>query len=125
MKRCAMVLGMSLFLCGCGRGVKITDLKVGEGPEAKKGDILVVHYTGKLADGTVFDSTVEGRKPFEFNLGFGHVIAGWDRGVPGMRVGGKRRLVIPPSLAYGENGSPPAIPRNAELTFDIELLEIK
>src|SRR5262249_39822782 len=119
------VLGMCLLLSGCGGGLKMTDLKVGEGPEAKKGDIVVVHYTGYLADGTVFENSVERKKPFEFSLGFGHVINGWDQGVAGMKVGGKRRLVIPPSLAYGEKGSPPTIPRNAELTFEIELLEIK
>jgi FK506-binding nuclear protein len=122
MKRCVAVLGMCVLLSGCG-GLKMTDLKVGEGPAAKKGDIVVVHYTGSLADGTVFDSTVEG-KPFEFSLGFGHVIKGWDQGVAGMQVGGKRRLVIPPSLGYGSQRKG-SIPPNSEITFEIELLQIK
>ena len=121
----ATVAVCCLSLSGCSGGVKSTDLKVGEGPAAKKGDILRVHYTGWLADGTKFDSSLEGKKPFEFSLGFGHVIKGWDQGVPGMKVGGKRRLVIPPELAYGKKGAGRDIPPDAELTFEIELLEIK
>jgi FKBP-type peptidyl-prolyl cis-trans isomerase len=118
--------GCALLLCGCGGGVKITDLQVGEGRAAKKGDTLRVHYTGWLADGTKFDSSHDRKEPYEFNLGFGQVIPGWDRGVVGMRVGGKRKLVIPPELAYGKKGTAPGgIPADAELTFEIELLEIK
>jgi len=115
---------MCVLLSGCGGGLKITDLKVGEGPEAKKGDIVVVHYTGYLANGDVFDSSLERKQPFEFNLGFGQVIKGWDQGVAGMKAGGKRRLVIPPSLGYGDQRKG-SIPPNSELTFEVELLEIK
>lgn len=87
---------------------------------------MVVNYTGWLSeDGTKFDSSLDRGTPFEFPLGAGQVIAGWDEGVATMKVGGKRRLIIPPELGYGEGGSPPTIPPNAELTFDIELLEIK
>ena len=82
-----------------------------------------MHYTGTLMNGTQFDSSV-GKAPFEFELGKGGVIKGWDQGVPGMKVGGKRKLVIPSDLAYGENGSPPTIPPNSPLKFDVELLEI-
>ena len=101
-----------------------TDVEVGWGPEAKTGDKVKVHYTGTLMNGTQFDSSV-GKAPFEFELGKGGVIKGWDQGVPGMKIGGKRKLVIPSDLAYGENGSPPTIPPNAPLKFDIELLEIE
>jgi hypothetical protein len=101
-----------------------TDVEVGWGPEAKTGDKVKVHYTGTLMNGTEFDSSV-GKAPFEFELGKGGVIKGWDQGVPGMKVGGKRKLVIPADLAYGENGSPPKIPPNSPLKFDIELLEIE
>lgn len=100
-----------------------TDTVVGWGPECKTGDKVKVHYTGTLMNGEEFDSSV-GKSPFEFELGKGNVIKGWDQGVPGMKVGGKRKLVIPSDLAYGENGSPPKIPANAPLKFDIELLEI-
>lgn len=99
------------------------DVVVGWGPEAKTGDKVKVHYTGTLMNGTQFDSSV-GKAPFEFELGKGGVIKGWDQGVPGMKIGGKRKLVIPADLAYGENGSPPTIPPNSPLKFDVELLEI-
>ena len=99
------------------------DVKVGTGPEAKSGDTVKVQYTGRLMSGTKFDSSV-GRDPFEFTIGTGSVIKGWDQGVVGMRVGGKRKLTIPSRLAYGKKGSPPKIPANAALKFDIELLEI-
>lgn len=99
------------------------DDKVGTGAEAKKGDKVKVHYTGTLMSGKQFDSSV-GKAPFEFTLGEGQVIKGWDEGVPGMKVGGKRKLTIPWQLAYGEKGSGDSIPPKAALKFDIELLEI-
>ena len=101
-----------------------TDTVVGTGAAAKAGDTLSVNYTGKLQDGTVFDTSV-GKTPFEFQLGSGQVIPGWDKGMVGMKVGGKRTLVIPPELAYGAQGAGSTIPPNATLTFDIELLAIK
>ncbi len=106
-------------------GLGIIDIDVGMGETPVSGQTLVVDYTGWLSDGTKFDSSVDGGTPFEFALGQGQVIAGWDEGLATMQVGGKRRLIIPAGLAYGEQGSPPAIPPNAELTFDIALLEIK
>jgi FKBP-type peptidyl-prolyl cis-trans isomerase len=99
------------------------DTVVGTGPEAKTGDKVKVHYTGTLMNGKQFDSSV-GREPFEFTLGQGAVIKGWDEGVPGMRVGGKRQLTIPWQMAYGEAGSGDKIPPKAALKFDVELLEI-
>jgi len=100
---------------------KIEDLVKGTGPEAVRGKTVEVHYTGWLTDGTKFDSSV-GRGPFSFRLGAGEVIEGWDRGVAGMRVGGKRKLTLPPDLAYGAAGAPPEIPPNAALVFEVELL---
>jgi FKBP-type peptidyl-prolyl cis-trans isomerase len=105
--------------------LEITDDKVGTGAEAKAGDTVSVHYTGTLMNGTKFDSSLDRKQPFDFKLGTGGVIKGWDQGVVGMKVGGKRRLVIPSDLAYGEKGSPPKIPPNSPLKFDIELLAIK
>jgi hypothetical protein len=106
-------------------GLKKEDLKVGTGPEAKKGDQVSVHYTGTLTDGTKFDSSLDRNQPFDFTLGAGMVIKGWDEGVAGMRKGGKRRLTIPSALGYGKTGSPPSIPPDATLKFDVELLTIK
>ena len=106
-------------------GLKYVDVKVGDGKEAKKGDKVVVHYTGWLKDGKKFDSSVDRKEPFEFKIG-GRVIKGWNEGVPGMKVGGKRKLIIPPELAYGAKGTPDGtIPPDAELTFVVELLEVK
>lgn len=97
----------------------------GEGEEAKDGDTLVVHYTGRLLDGTVFDSSIERGDPFEFVLGAGMVIEGWEKGVEGMKVGEERIITIPSDMGYGEMGSPPTIPGGAGLEFEVELLEIE
>ena len=106
-------------------GLKFIDTVVGTGATPATGQTVVVHYSGWLSDGTKFDSSVDRGTPFEFVLGTGAVIAGWDEGLATMKVGGKRRLIIPAGLAYGEQGRPPTIPANAELTFDVELREIK
>jgi FKBP-type peptidyl-prolyl cis-trans isomerase FkpA len=103
-------------------GLKYTDLKVGDGTVAESGMVASVHYTGWLADGTKFDSSLDRGTPFSFKLGGGQVIRGWDEGVKGMRVGGKRKLLIPPDLGYGERGAGGVIPPNATLVFDVELL---
>jgi FKBP-type peptidyl-prolyl cis-trans isomerase len=114
-----------------GDGVKTTsglqywDIKVGTGTEAKDGSHVKVHYTGWLTTGKKFDSSVDAGTPFDFTIGKGDVIKGWDEGVTGMKVGGKRQLRIPPGLAYGERGYPGAIPANATLIFDIQLLAVK
>jgi FKBP-type peptidyl-prolyl cis-trans isomerase len=104
-------------------GLEMTDTVQGTGAEAKAGDKVSVHYTGTLADGTVFDSSKSRGTPFEFTLGAGAVIKGWDAGVAGMKVGGTRKLVIPPELAYGSRAVGP-IPPNSTLTFVVELLEV-
>jgi FKBP-type peptidyl-prolyl cis-trans isomerase FkpA len=103
----------------------IKDLKVGKGPKAKSGDMITVDYTGWLTDGTKFDSSKDSGTPFQFTLGAGQVITGWDTGVAGMQVGGKRKLTIPPGMGYGAQGAGNgAIPPNATLIFEVELLKI-
>ena len=104
-------------------GLRITDLVIGDGPEATSGETVSVNYRGTLENGKEFDSSY-GRGPFSFPLGAGRVIKGWDEGVAGMQVGGKRKLVIPPDLAYGERGAGGVIPPNATLIFEVELLKI-
>jgi len=100
----------------------IEELQTGDGPIAAKGHRAEVHYTGWLTDGTKFDSSVDRGTPFQFELGQGRVIAGWDQGVVGMRIGGRRRLTIPPALGYGAQGAGGVIPPNATLVFEVELL---
>lgn len=127
-----------LLLTGCGdknpaeeetvttkTGLQYVDIKVGEGDMPKLGDTVVVHYTGWLEDGTKFDSSVDRGEPFEFSIGLGQVISGWDEGVGTMRVGGVRKLIIPPDLGYGAGGAGGVIPANATLIFEVELLEIR
>jgi FKBP-type peptidyl-prolyl cis-trans isomerase FkpA len=140
-----MVLAGILVLAGCGRDapppvaatttvqeLKVTDLVSGAGAEAVAGSRATVHYSGWLYDparpeskGTPFDSSRESGRPFTFQVGAGQVIAGWDQGVQGMKVGGQRRLVIPAALAYGERGAGGVIPPGATLVFDVELLEVR
>jgi FKBP-type peptidyl-prolyl cis-trans isomerase len=103
---------------------QIVDLRAGTGAAAKVGDRVSVHYTGTLSDGTKFDSSRDRGQPFAFNLGRGQVIAGWDQGLVGMKVGGQRKLTIPPEEGYGSRGAGGAIPPNAILMFDVELLGI-
>ena len=107
-------------------GLIIEEIIIGEGEEAKDYNKVVVNYTGTLEDGSVFDSSLNpGRSPFTFTLGAGSVIKGWDQGLKDMKVGGKRKLIIPPELAYGENGAGSAVPPNATLIFEVELLEVE
>jgi peptidylprolyl isomerase len=106
-------------------GLKYVDLEVGTGAMPKSGQTVVVHYTGWLTNGQKFDSSVDRGEPFAFILGRGKVIKGWDEGVATMRVGGKRKLTIPPGLAYGAQGVPGAIPSNATLIFEVQLLRIR
>jgi peptidylprolyl isomerase len=106
-------------------GLQYYDISVGRGPSPAPGSTVYVHYTGWLLNKSKFDSSFDRRQPFSFPLGQGRVIRGWDEGVATMRVGGKRRLVIPPELGYGAAGSPPQIPPNAVLVFDVELLKFQ
>jgi len=106
-------------------GLMIEDLVVGEGDEAKARQYVTVHYTGWLTDGQKFDSSLDRRDPFSFMLGAYQVIQGWDEGVQGMKVGGKRKLTIPPELGYGRQGAGGVIPPNATLVFEVELLGVE
>lgn len=105
--------------------LKTEDIKVGTGPVVKENDHVIMHYTGWLEDGTKFDSSHDRDQPFEVQIGAGFVIKGWDLGVPGMKVGGKRKLIIPYQLGYGKYGVDPLIPGFATLIFEVELLKIK
>ena len=106
-------------------GLVYWDIRVGNGAVAKEGSHVRVHYTGWLTSGKKFDSSVDAGKPFDFTIGNGEVIKGWEEGITGMRVGGKRQLRIPPDLAYGAEGSPPDIPPNSTLIFDVQLLGVE
>lgn len=106
-------------------GLKYTDLVVGTGATPQKGQTVTVHYTGTLANGTKFDSSLDRGTPADFRIGVGAVIPGWDEGLMSMKVGGKRRLTIPAALGYGRAGRPPGIPANSTLIFDVELLGVK
>lgn len=105
-------------------GLVFKEVECGDGAEPENGDTISVHYTGRLEDGTEFDSS-EGKDPISFALGSGQVIEGWDLGFQGMKVGGKRELTIPPELGYGEQGAPPVIPPNSTLIFDVELVDVE
>jgi peptidylprolyl isomerase len=106
-------------------GLQYVDLAAGKGAHPKKGQRVVVHYTGWLENGDKFDSSVDRGDPFEFQIGIGQVIRGWDEGVMTMKVGGKRKLIIPPDLAYGQRGAGGVIPPDATLVFEVELLGLK
>ena len=131
-RRHIITLAVFLFAVSCSKekqtmsnGLQIEDIKIGEGNEVKKFDIVTVNYTGTLEDGTKFDSSLNpGRTPFRFTVGAGQVIKGWDEGLMGMKVGGKRKLTIPPELGYGSRDNGP-IPANSTLIFDIDLLGIE
>ncbi len=135
MKKLFFGIGMLLLVAGCSMsstpevittdsGLQYEILVEGKGDVAQKGDMVLVHYTGWLTDGTKFDSSVDREQPFPFPLGAGKVIQGWDEGVEGMTIGEKRKLTIPSTLGYGEGGAPGVIPGGATLIFDVELLEI-
>lgn len=127
----AAVLVLMVPLAACAKekkmadGLIINDVKVGTGPEAKAGQTVTVQYTGWLMDGTKFDSSKDRNQPFVFHLGAGEVIKGWDEGVQGMKVGGVRKLTIPPELGYGARGAGGVIPPNATLKFEVELLGVQ
>jgi FKBP-type peptidyl-prolyl cis-trans isomerase len=108
-----------------GGGLGITELTVGGGAEAREGRTVAVHYSGLLPDGRKFDSSYERGRPIEFVLGKGMVIPGWEQGIRGMKVGGRRKLVIPPALAYGDRGKGEVIPPNATLVFEVELMDVR
>lgn len=106
-------------------GLEYIEIEAGTGAQAKSGQTVKVHYTGKFPDGLVFDSSVKRGVPFEFKLGARQVIRGWDEGIALMKIGGKAQLVIPPDLAYGERGAGGVIPPNATLVFDVELIDAR
>jgi FKBP-type peptidyl-prolyl cis-trans isomerase len=106
-------------------GLKFQDMKKGEGPRPRNGQSVMVHYVGWLTNGQKFDSSIDRGQPFEFVIGAGNVIKGWDEGVKGMHVGGQRRLLIPPQLGYGAKGAGDSIPPNSKLVFDIQLIGVK
>lgn len=105
--------------------LQIEDIKEGTGAEAKAGQSVTVHYVGTLTNGNKFDSSRDRDQGFTFRLGAGQVIQGWDQGVAGMKIGGVRKLTIPPELGYGARGFPPVIPPNSTLVFEVELLEVR
>jgi len=130
-----LIILYTAVLSGCGKkdeegmittpsGLKYKDIQVGTGEEAVKGKTVWVQYTGTLEDGKKFDSSYDRNYPLGFTLGVGQVIKGWDEGITGMKIGGKRKLIIPPNLAYGETGFPNLIPPNSTLYFDVELVNI-
>lgn len=119
-----LVAGAALPITNNGE-LMITDTQTGTGAEAVNGTMVSVHYTGMLEDGSVFDSSIPRGEPITFQLGAGMVIQGWEQGILGMKVGGKRHLVIPSDLAYGPQGRPPVIPANATLIFDVELVGVQ
>lgn len=106
-------------------GLKYEEIEEGTGPQPTEGQIVQVHYTGKLTNGKQFDSSHDRAEPLEFVLGAGQVIAGWDMGIATMKVGGKRRLIVPPELGYGKQGYPGVIPPNAVLIFDVHLVGVR
>ncbi|MCW7462538.1 FKBP-type peptidyl-prolyl cis-trans isomerase [Leptospira limi] len=125
MKQLFLTLSLLLFVTGLSADeLLIQDTKQGLGREAIRGTTVVVHYTGKLTNGKVFDSSVDRGEPFSFQLGQGQVIQGWERGIVGMKEGGKRKLTIPPKFGYGDRAVGP-IPANSTLVFDVELIKVK
>ncbi|MDO8655575.1 MAG: FKBP-type peptidyl-prolyl cis-trans isomerase [bacterium] len=106
-------------------GLKVEDIVVGTGAEAATGSTVSVHYTGTLLNGTKFDSSLDRGQPFSFTIGAGSVIQGWEQGIPGMKVGGKRKLTIPAALGYGDRAMGNAIPANSTLVFEVDLLDVK
>jgi len=130
MRKFLTLLGSVLLLTSCGttktvNTLEIEDLEVGSGEVAEAGDTVEVHYVGMLTDGTKFDSSRDRGQTFEFTLGAGEVIEGWEEGVAGMKVGGLRKLTIPSDMAYGENGLPGVIPGGATLLFEVELIGVQ
>lgn len=137
LKRCVLLVLFGIFILPLAghaaekemvktpSGLQYADLVVGKGREAHAGETATVHYTGTLVDGTKFDSSKDRNNPFSFRLGAGHVIKGWDEGVEGMKIGGTRKLVIPSELGYGARGAGSAIPPNATLIFEVELLDLR